>query len=508
MPDDLSALGPLDVWRPAFPSASLVGFAASQVPAVQEPAGDLREGPRFEVSVGPGMVAVGARDWARRDRSWEGAERRRHAGIDAQTSDMSAARALVALVAARTLSARDAQERLALTGWSLDREALAEHIADVLDDVPEDTPAAVELADLAQRLEGPEGAGSGRVIRSFSRRSRARMVRRLCEYDYQPLVDRAEAGGLPGLVTCTYPGEWRSVATSGLVCNRQHWDPLRKRYARVWGDDAVGPWKRETQARGAPHYHWATVIPTGKATYEVTARTLALLLDPDDDTARLLGVQVVNRAERLVRSTFRGWLSIAWTEIVDHQDAREYRRHMRAGTNVHHGDGLRCRDPKRLAAYFAKEGLAVGKEYQNEATPEWLASGESLGRHWGAWGLERAVSTVQVTGDDAVHWGRTLRRHARAQRQARRAPRDRVEQATGRVRRRSSRSRVLYMRGRVRGWRSLNDGPATAARIAAWLDDGPPEPERPCPPIAEWSPEDRAARLAELRARRQERTPA
>ena len=52
-PDSVEGL-----WTPAFPSPEMVAAAAALLPAVKEPPGTLAEGPRWELTVGPGLFAV------------------------------------------------------------------------------------------------------------------------------------------------------------------------------------------------------------------------------------------------------------------------------------------------------------------------------------------------------------------------------------------------------------------------------------------------------------------
>jgi hypothetical protein len=57
----------------------------------------------------------------------------------------------------------------------------------------------------------------------------------------------------------------------------------------------------------------------------------------DPDTCRLRSVD------------FKTWLSITWTEIVDHPDAEQRRRHRGAGTGVDYAEGIKLTDPRRMA---------------------------------------------------------------------------------------------------------------------------------------------------------------
>jgi hypothetical protein len=86
-PDDLADTAVPDsvagLWTPAFPSPELVDAAAAMLPAVHEEPGTLTEGPRWELTVGPGVFAVACRDWARRERTEERARAAHVKDIDA-----------------------------------------------------------------------------------------------------------------------------------------------------------------------------------------------------------------------------------------------------------------------------------------------------------------------------------------------------------------------------------------------------------------------------------------
>ncbi|MCD2191463.1 rolling circle replication-associated protein [Actinomycetospora soli] len=364
VPDTVAGL-----WSPSFPSPELVDAAAAMLPAVREEPGTLAEGPRWELTVGPGIFAVACRDWSKRERTEERARSARVKDVDA---------AVAAFVA---------------TG------------------------------------EWPEPPTPRTAITSWSRKSRANMVRRLCELDYTPLY---EGGRLPAMVTLTYPGDWLSVVPTGAELKR-HMKALRKRYARAWGEEWACVWKLEFQRRGAPHVH--------------------LLCTPPHGLSRTTGVR------------FAVWLSAVWADVVAHPDPEHRRRHELAGTALDYAEGLRATDPRRVAAYFTKHGLMAAKEYQHDVPPEWSEPGTGPGRFWGVWTLQRAVRTVHVSAEDGIRAGRTARRWARAQGRIQSRWVQRVDQATGRVRRRRSRSRVRLMASGNRGWVAVNNGPVFALQL-------------------------------------------
>jgi hypothetical protein len=270
------------------------------------------------------------------------------------------------------------------------------------------------------------------LITGWSAKSRANMVRRLCTLDYHDLF-------LPGLLaatlTATYPGEWLSVAPNGRAVKR-HMRLFQLRWKRRFGTAIAGCWKLEFQHRGAPHVHILTAIPAS-----------------------------------ITVAGFMLWFSETWSEIIDHQDPVERANGLAAGTGVDIQEGARMTDPKRIGVYFSKHGVYAAKDYQNDPPSEW--AGESVGRFWGVWGLEPAVSSVAVSRDQALSVARTLRRWNRHQRYQRTVTVPRVEQATGRVRYRSVKTWVVRM-PTDRGFLAVNDGPSVAMMLDRLLT--PPAP--------------------------------
>ncbi len=269
----------------------------------------------------------------------------------------------------------------------------------------------------------------GKVL-GWSRKSRARMARRLAELDYGPMF--ADPSRLPAMVTLTLPADFRTSTPCGAVFKQQV-RTFQKRYERKWGP-LVGVWKLEFQARGAPHLH--------------------MLVCPESGPA------------------FRSWLSTTWADVVAHPDPAERAAHVRAGTNVDYGEGIRNRDPRRVAVYFSKHGQFKDKDAQNRVPEGW----EDVGRFWGYWGLSPAVSEVEVTPDEAVKVARLLRRHARC-RVVKRVKRVRVavvDTETGEVLRTQ---KVRYRRSGTRlrrmtqgaGFVCVNDGPALARDVARYV---------------------------------------
>lgn len=328
------------------------------------PAWRGEEGPRWRIVISPGAIALESHDLARLERTYERQLESRCRVIDLKTS-----------LAGEVSSAMKVRE---ITGWS--------------------------------------------------RRSRARMTRRLCELDYAPLV---EAGQIPCMITLTYPGLWLEVAPDGKAV-KKHVHAFLNRWERAWGHRPAGVWKLEFQERGAPHIHILTVIPGG--------------LSPDGQG-------------------FRQWLSGAWAGVVAHPDPEQYRRHLLAGTGVDFGEGLRSRDPRRIGIYFTRY---AGKGRQNEVPAQWKEPGKGPGRFWGVWGLERCTASVELAPSVADMASRTLRRWAHAQGITRQVTARRVDTSLGVVRYRTVRRRVRRLRN-GHGWVSLNDAPAFALDLARLL---------------------------------------
>lgn len=388
----------------SFPTPELVSAAAGLFNRRPGWAGE--EGPRPLLTIAPGVVSVSWPDVARRERTAERAQ----------------------------AAAREAASALGRY-W-------AEYVGDPAD--PEPT----------------------RVVSEWSRKSRARMTRRLAELDFGPLL-RMQLR-LP-MTTLTYPGEWEAVAPTGKAVKR-HLDQFRKRFERAWGFAFVGIWKLEFQRRGAPHLHLWGPEPEGTAG-ELRRLTAARYRPAVGDGL-----------------AYREWLSLVWADIVGHPDPEQRRRHQLAGTAVDFREGERMRDPRRLAVYFTKHGSFSAKEYQHRVPELWQEPGAGPGRFWGYWGLDPATAGVELDPAAAVWAGRILRRYARAQgvTQQRTVRRVRggvpipVNQVMGiagaqlvtapeRVRYRKVRRRTVRL-SNGRGFLCVNDGPSLAAELARALD--------------------------------------
>jgi hypothetical protein len=418
VPDVLPDLFAL--WSPRFPSAERVAEAAAAFPArpvedgraapclVPDRTDPLRlaEGPRFRIVVGPGVLALERRDLAKRERT-------------------------------------------------VNREA--DHRAHAADQ------AGLSLA------EGWPDRGSRREVAEWSRKSRARMTRRLADLDWAPLTASRR---LPAMVTLTYPGEWEVVCPDGPAV-KAHLLALMKRWERAWSEPFVGAWKLEFQDRGAPHFHLYCCPPLdGRRAGEGRRRPSV--------------------GDGL---PFKPWLSLVWADIVAHPDPQQYVNHLAAGTGVDIAEGLRGADPKRIAIYFTKHGMYASKEYQHVIPRPWREPGKGPGRFWGYRGLRPATVTGDLALADYDRCARTLRRWARAQgltrevwapRGRRNAPQSAYPEVIGLtgaqlvtawpLRRRKVRRRRRYLHLGA-GFVCVNDGPALALQLARVLPACPPPAE-------------------------------
>jgi hypothetical protein len=212
-------------------------------------------------------------------------------------------------------------------------------------------------------------------IREWSARSRMRLSELVGSLDFS---DWSQADGALAMVTLTLPGDWLTVAPDGKTFKK-----LLKRFELRWRR-ALGAWrclwKLEFQGRGAPHWHALMRVPA------------------------LVG-----------RSTFEEWLSKTWADVVDHPDAAEKEKHLKAGTGVDFS-GKDFSDPRRIALYFLGHSAKTtdGKEYQHTVPEEWQKAGKGPGRFWGSPGFESAAREMEMTERDAVQAARVLRKVKKA----------------------------------------------------------------------------------------------
>ena len=299
-----------------------------------------------------------------------------------------------------------------------------------------------------------------RVITQWSRRSRARMTRRLSELDYAPMF---ASGRVPAMITLTYPGAWQEVAPSGKATKR-HLQMLWRRWSKAWGVAPPVLWKLEFQRRGAPHLHLFAVPEAGRVLCRCP--TCVVMIVSQHAQCRVAGV-----AAGLCDCTvnFRTWLSHTWADVVAHPDPEQRRRHVLAGTGIDYREGLRARDPKRLAVYFSKHGGAAGsKEYQHKVPLEWQHPERGPGRFWGYRGLKPVRAEVYVAQDTYLRVRRTLRRLSRSKRLIRTARVPRVQTATGVITWRTVHRPLVHLDhgGMAGGFLLVNDGPALASALS------------------------------------------
>lgn len=226
----------------------------------------------------------------------------------------------------------------------------------------------------------------------WSPRSRLRMMRRLASLDWRPVVATEDelfdetgrfVAGIPALVTLTYPKCWETCAPSAKVA-KQQLDRFFRRWDRACGPFA-GVWKLEFQRRGAPHFHIFARVP----------------MMVEHKVGR-------GRGARFVAEPFTTWLSRTWFEVVGSHDVK----HLRAGTGVDYSEGLRCSDPRRLAAYFAGYAAVKDKAYQHRCPDAWT---EGAGRWWGVRRLETVTATVELDQAQFIELRRLCRGWVRGQ---------------------------------------------------------------------------------------------
>ena len=278
------------------------------------------------------------------------------------------------------------------------------------------------------------------IIREWSKKSRANMVKVLAQLDYSQMLN--DPSRLPALITLTYPKNWEEIVPDAQTA-RRHLKLLRQRYERTFGE-MVAVWKMEFQRRGACHFHLFMAAP------------------PD-------------------LKAFRVWLSENWTDILNISDPEEKAKHLAAGTGVDIREGLRNSDPKRVSVYFSKHNSAnYGvKEYQNKPPDLWLEDNKSVGRFWGYFRLRKLTYTKEVSREDAVFISRLLRRLARAQSKPRKMRVPRVNQKTGVVKYRTV-NRRARRHGSISGFQVVNDGSKIGALISQALTQArDKEPEIP-----------------------------
>lgn len=199
------------------------------------------------------------------------------------------------------------------------------------------------------RVTGQVGGGGRSYISGFSPASRLRMMR---------LLATLRRDCVPVFLTLTYPSTWPDTPSHW----KKHLDRFAKRVLRRFPGAAL-VWKLEAQRRGAPHFHLMLY-----GVYEV----------PDG---------------------FKGWLSLAWYEVVGSQDER----HLRAGTRVEY-----LRSYRGAISYAAK--------YMDKTVEDLPEEWGRPGRFWGVIGRDNLptgeIIDVPLTWAESVSLQRWLRRYA------------------------------------------------------------------------------------------------
>jgi len=256
-------------------------------------------------------------------------------------------------------------------------------------------------------------AEPGAPITGWSRRSRARLFHATGEIDYAPMVTNGEA---PVMTTLTYPDQWLRVAPTGAAA-KKHLDMYWKRFERAWGP-VIALWKMEFQRRGAVHFHLWHPRPDGLAGTDRRAEyeTKLAAWKADKDSGKPVGRKPYWRTAVGDGMAYEEWAKATWADIVDHPEPGEKAKHLLHGAQVSEVEEGHVNTPARLAAYFAKHGAFMAKDYQNKVPEAWRAPGAGPGRFWGYKGLSREVRTVDVSPVDADRSARILRRLASRER--------------------------------------------------------------------------------------------
>jgi len=241
------------------------------------------------------------------------------------------------------------------------------------------SPGSVQLQSHGTVDARAANRGERAAIKSWSKSSRANFLRQLSQLDY----DELDANGIPGMITLTYPNDWRTVVSTRVQLSK-HWRAFAKIWEASWRSPLRSIWKLEFQKRGAPHLHFFTHVPVGTSEHR-------------------------NRKYRNLG--FRDWLSVVWADIVAHPNLLEYQKHLAAGTRVDLARFVNATNRQRITSYFYKHSDSGGyaKDYQHDAPAEWLTSG-GTGRFWGYTGLKKRTSTTFLTEQEFVEARRILRK--------------------------------------------------------------------------------------------------
>jgi len=374
--------------RFAFPSAEMIDAAAAMFPTARDTA---------IVQGWHGMVGNGVSSVKRGPDGKLVRHVRVNAGYGENKENAEGARARIEIAPGLVRIARRDEAKAERTR---ERLRLAElevraHETRVREYEAEQLHRPMVFADLEPALSGAPSRGTRGIISAWSAKSRANMVASICELNLAPILS---GDVLPCMTTLTLPGDWLAVAPDAATAARL-FDNWRKAYEDKWGVKLVCIWKREFQKRGAPHWHLWMVPPVPMYRMKEYSSWLSLSW-----TRVLFGAELTATAEFHAALSENG--KCACSEVC---------RSLGAGTGVDFKEGLRARDPKRLAVYFLKESLGgEGKAYQNAAPVEW--EGQSIGRFWGYKGLDKAIATVPLDPNIDVQLVRVLRRWQRSKR--------------------------------------------------------------------------------------------
>jgi hypothetical protein len=275
--------------------------------------------------------------------------------------------------------------------------------------------------DVDQLPTGPRS-----VITEWSKPSRARMYKKIGQLDYSAW---STDEGTLAMVTLTLPGDWLPLVPTGKDFKRLI-ELMRQRWVRaglVWR----GLWKLEFQERGAPHLHALMRVPAmvGRGDRamrfeEWIAHTWVDVVSPDTHFCHRCSryrsgvgsIPLPAGAGVMLRFT-----DVCVCETPDTERSRMLTAHLPSSKREHgviDFSGIHFSDPKRTAIYFGKHASKTkdDKEYQHIVPRAWREPGAGPGRFWGVWGLDTAVSTVEVPERQFFRMRRVLRNltHARS----------------------------------------------------------------------------------------------
>lgn len=425
VPADLSDSLLASIWNPQFPSPELLLEAAALLPMVHQATdehGWLQEGPRPFIRIGPGVVELRSRDYARAQRTDERAQHQHEVDV----------------------------EQLALY--------------------------------VEQHGCFPEDATPTRVITEWSRKSRANMVRSIGLLDLTPMY--SDRSRLPGMITLTYPGCWLTVAPSGKAV-KKHLKMLRKRYERAFGETLMCIWKLEFQGREpwnwctcetcdgrddgrAPHIHMLTVPPRklvdGMHYRQWLSLAWADIVDHPDPEQRANHVNAGTRVDitKGLDAKDPKRVSVYFTKHGSFT-AKEYQHRVpQAWTEPETGPG-------RFWGYWGLEKTKVLVEVPQEAA---VILGRTMRRWAAAQGVTRQTVKPRTAG------GRLLPRYAEVEGLAGAWLVEAYADAPTTTRK--SRTRARRMRT-GRGFIMVNSGPEFVSQISRYLDHFDPDYASPSP---------------------------